>query len=173
MDDIDPDYEEDLKKEKKFRKYKIFGKLAGIIIMVGFIIWIYLTQPSHTIVYYIIAAVYMVYTTYKLLKEMAQYHALMDDLLIEDDHIVKYNDSIKREIMRIPIQKIKKVYYNVEGLPRTLYVVYKKDGNLLAENFYKTRIKGKKKFIDMMEKKGVLIEDEISFDALKEMIESS
>lgn len=171
MDDIDPDYEEDLKMEKKRRKYSMYGNIAGLIIIIGFIIWVYLSQPSHTIFYYIIAGAYIVYTTYKLMKEMAQYHALMDDLVIEDDHIVKYNDAIKREIMRIPIQKIKRVYYNVEGLPRTLYIVYKRDGSLMAENFYKTRIEEKKKFLKMMKKRGLLVKDEISLDSLKEMVE--
>jgi len=169
----DTDYEEDLKKEKKRRKFKMYGKLAGLIIMGALIIMVYLQKPDYYRIYYIVAGVYIVYISYKLIHEFDEYRSLMDDLVIEKGHILKYNSDVDREIMSIPIQKIKKVYYNIEELPRTLYIVYKKDKKTLAENFYKTRIEEKEKFLEMMDRKDLLVEDTISFKKLKEKVESS
>lgn len=173
MIDTDLNYEEDLKKEKKRRKYKIYGKLSGLVIMGVLIVMVYLTEPQYSLVYYILAVGYIVFITYKLLKDIDAYRSLMDDLLIEDDHIIKHNEDLNSEIMRIPIHKIKKVHYNIEELPRTLYIVYEEEGNLFAENFYKPRIEEKKRFIEMMEEKGLLVKDPTSFKTLKEEIESS
>lgn len=173
MTDTDLEYQEDLKKEKKRRKFKMYGKLSGLVIMAVLIVLVHLQKPDYYRIYYMVAGVYIVYIGYKLVHEFDEYRSLMDDLVIEKGHILKYNSDVDREIMSIPIQKIKKVYYNIEELPRTLYIVYKKDKKTLAENFYKPRIEDKEKFLQMMERKDLLVEDSISFKTLKEKIESS
>lgn len=173
MIDTDLDYEDDLRKEKKRRKFKMYGKLSGLVIMGVLLIMVYLQKPDYYLIYYVVAGVYIVYITYKLLKDFDEYRSLMDDLVIDEDHILKYNADVDREIMSIPIQKIKKVYYNIEELPRTLYIVYKKDKKTLAENFYKTRIEEKEKFLKMMSRKDLLVKDPTSFKKLKEKVESS
>ncbi len=171
----DPDYEEDLKKEKKRRKRKMYGKATGLIVMGIFLVVVtyYETRFPYLVIYYVAGVGYIFLLAYRLMKEIGEYRSLMDDLLIEDDHILKYNTSIAAEIERISIDDIKKVYYNIDELPRTLYIVYENDGDLMAENFYKTRIEDKDKFITMMENKNLLEKDPISFETLRGMIESS
>lgn len=174
MKDPDHNYKEDLKKEKKRRKRKMYGKVTGLIVMGIFlgVVTYYETRFYYLMFYYIAGFGYIFFLGYKLMKDIGSYRSLMDDLLIEGDYIVKYNARIGSEIMRIPIDKIEKVYYNIDELPRTLYVVYKEDGYKRAEHFYKTRIEEKEKFIDSMEDRGLLKRETISFDVLKEKIES-
>lgn len=174
MDDHDPDYEEDLKKEKKRRKRRIYGKVTGLVVMGIFImiVSIYEARFYHLLFYYIAGFGYIFFLGYRLMKEIGELRSLMDDMLLEDDDILKYNARVGSEIIRIPIDKVEKVYYNIEELPRTLYIVYNDDGNLRAENFYKTRIKQKEDFIDLMESRELLNREPISFDTLKEIIES-
>jgi len=171
----DPDYEEDLKKEKKRRKRKMYGRVAGIIVMGIFIavVTFYETRFYYLLVYYIGGFGYIFLLSYRLMKEIGKYRSLMDDMLIEGDHILKYNTSIATEIKRISINDVKRVYYNIDELPRTLYVVYKNEGDLMAENFYKTRIEDKDKFIKMMEDRNLLDREPISIETLQGMIESS
>ncbi len=174
MDDLDPEYEEDLRKEKKRRKRRIYGKIAGLVVMGIFILVVTLYEDRfyYLLFYYIAGFGYIFFLGYRLLKEIGQYRALMDDMLLEGDNILKYNAKIASEITKIDIDDIEKVYYNIEELPRTLYVVYKENGNLRAEHFYKTRMVNKENIIKTFEKRKILEREPISFETLQGMIES-
>ncbi len=170
----DPDYEDDLKKEKKRRKRKMYGKLTGIVVMSIFIlvVSIYEARFYYLLFYYIAGFGYIFFLGYRLMKEIGELRSLMDDMIIEGDYILKYNAKISSEITRIHIDDVEKVYYNIEELPRTLYVVHRENGDLKAEHFYKTRMKDKERFIDLVDSKNLLIEEPISFETLRDMIES-
>ncbi|MFO7792257.1 MAG: hypothetical protein R6W73_04640 [Candidatus Saliniplasma sp.] len=170
----DPDYEEDLKKEKELRRRKMYKKIIVMVLMGSFIgvVTLYESRFYYRLFYYIAGFGYIFFIGYRLMKDFGNYRSLMDDMLLEGNSIIKYNTRVGTEIMRIPINKVDTVYYNIKELPRTLYVVYTEDGYKRAEHFYKTRIKEKEKFIDLMEDREMLKKEPISFDTLKEMIES-
>ncbi len=170
----DPDYEEDLKKEKKRRKRQMYGKITGLIVMGIFIVVVSLYEDRfyHLMFYYIAGFGYIFFLGYKLMKDIGQFRSLMDDMLVEGDHILKYNSRIASEITRIHIDDVEKVYYNIEELPRTLYIIHKENGDLRAEHFYKTRIQDKERFMELVKNRDLFIEEPISFETLKGMIES-
>ena len=97
----------------------------------------------------------------------------MDDLLIDKGDIIKYNALQRSEKARISIDEIEKVYFNITDLPNTFYIVYKREGNTYAENFYKERIEHENKFYGLIEDKDLINEEPISFRELKEEIEQS
>lgn len=174
-DEIDDlDYQEDLEKEKRKRKTKIYRDILGIILMVIFavVVTFYEDRYYYRMFYYIASAVYVTLISYFLLKKISEYRGLTDDLLIKNGDIVKYNSHQDKEKLRVPIEQVKEVYVNIEDLPRTLYVVYTQDGETYAENFYKTRINNKDKFFEMIDERDLKKEDSISYDKLKDMIEN-
>lgn len=169
----DADYKEDLEKEKRKRKTKIYRDILGISLMLVFVVVVsfYEQRYYYRMFYYIASIVYVVVISYFLLKRISKYRGLTDDLMLKDGDIIKYNSHQDKEKRRIPLEQVKNVYINIEELPRTLYVVYSKNGDIYAENFYKTRIKNEDKFFKAIEKRDLKREDSISYDELKEMIE--
>lgn len=169
------DYEELLNKEKRRRKIKIYRDVIGILIIGGFSIYLYFFGHGLSyrmiVIYFSIA--YIIIVGILLFRKLAKYQSLMDDLLIDKGDIIKYNALQRSEKTRISVDEIEKIHFNITDLPNTFYIVYKREGNAYAENFYKERIEHESKFYDLIEGKGLIDEEPISFQELKEEIEQS
>ncbi|MFW6040922.1 MAG: hypothetical protein ACOC85_03715 [Thermoplasmatota archaeon] len=167
------EYDELLKKELKRRRIKMFKNLLSIILMGGFALYIYYFERGFEYRTIIIAFSigYIIIISILMVKRYLKYRSLTDDLLLNGKTIVKYNAYQQIEKARIPIESVEKVYWNIKELPNTFYVVFQKNGERFAVNFYKQRIEEKKKFLEIIKKKDLLYKKTISFDELKEDIE--
>ena len=173
MEEPEGGYEELLGKELRRRKIKILRSLIGILLISGFAIYIYFFEPdfSHRWLVVIAALGYISIVGYLLIRKVAVYRSLTDDLILDEGTILKYNEDQQMEKIRIPLESVEKVHFNIKDLPHTFYVVYIKDGNKRAENFYKERIKDEDEFIEVINENNLVDKDPITFEELKEDIE--
>ncbi len=167
------EYQDLLKKEMNRRRLVMLRYVIGIVVMIGLALWIifYGERNTSSNLLLIVAFGYMVYANYRLVKEAKTYLAYLEELHFDDGEIIKYNPGINKTKKWIPIEKVEKVYMNIEDKPNLLFVVYRESEDYRrAESFYKPRIKDEEEFMDVIKKRSLLDEEAITFEELKEKI---
>ncbi len=166
MDIPEPD---ELDRELKMRQAKVWGNMLGMAIMLVFLVVIifYPTEPWIKVALIALFAIYMVIIGSRLKDSLKQYYALNEELVIKGGHIKKVNSKMGVEIWEMPLDDIIGVFTNIEGMPNTLFVLFEKDGERGAENFYKHRIKDLDKFNMLLKKRGLLNESSVTLEELE------
>ncbi|MBS3816719.1 MAG: hypothetical protein KGY76_04055 [Candidatus Thermoplasmatota archaeon] len=167
------DYEEQVQKERRRRKVKMIRHGLGIALMAFFILFVYFTwsEGFTRLVLMVGGGIYLAYVLYSLYKDASAMFALTDELHFEDGEIVKYNPQVSKAKKWIPIENVKKVYFNISDKPNLIFVVYKKEGIELAESFYKQRIQEREEFIEELRERGLFEKESISFEELRDEVE--
>ncbi len=169
-------FQEKVKKERKRRKIRIFRHVAAILIMAAYLVYRFFFDWDTglaAVMLMAIAFLIIAYSAYSLYKDASAMSSLLDELHFEDGDIIKYNPNRKISKLRIPIENVEKVYFNIENKPNLLFVVYNSDIGKRAESFYKQRIRQRDKFIDMLKEKDLFRKDPILFKELKEEVEGA
>ncbi len=167
--------EETFKKETKKVRTKIMRDTVGFLIMIIFLIAVYIFRSRLSINFrllLILGGSYLGYVTYQLYKRYRRYFSLTDELRLDGKDLLKYNPVQGKIKRRVPVENIKKVYYDIDEHPNTLYVVYNKKGQKGAENFYKNNLAEKEHIMDFFKKNELLVTEPISLQELKDKIEA-
>ncbi len=169
---IDTSEPEHLDKEWKLRKIRVMRDALGISIVVLFIFLVFIFEVRLWVrtMLAILAALYAIYILYRLKNSLKQYYALTEDLVIKDGCIIKYSEKAGVELWKIPFDEVIKVYPNIKEMPNTLYILFRDEGDILGENFYKHRIKDKEKFVDILKKRNLIEEKSVSLEELKKLV---
>lgn len=169
------EYESNLKKELKKRKHHIYRDIISMVLMLGFIIYIYFQAllTNLVMVTLILVIIYIMYSIYRLRKKISTYHSYMDDLHFEDGFIIKYSSSRDKEVMRIPLESIKVIYTNIKEMQWTMYIVYRTDEGYRAESFYKPRIRDKEDFYRFAKKNKLLHSEFVEVEEIQEIVDES
>ncbi len=165
-------YEELLEKEKEKRKSRMKKYQFGIFvvaILFGIAFFINIDW-TYRIILMVIIGLHGSILIFLVIKNLSLYYSLTDELQIEGDKIAKYNPNQEKYKIWIDIDDIENVYMNIEERPNTFYIVYEVDGDRSAEGFYKERIPDKEKFFEIIEERGLVKEERISFPELKDIV---
>ncbi len=173
MKNIYDKYKENLSKELRKRKIVIYREIVTLVALTVFAAVIYIFEDGTLLVYLIIFGItlYMAIVLFGLRKKIDVYHSYMDNLHVEDGHIIKYSSSRDKEVLRIPFSRIIDVYTNIKQMRWTIFIVYKTKDGLAAESFYKTRIRDKKKFQKFVKENNLLNKDPIDIEELQDILE--
>ncbi len=166
------DFDESLSREKRSRQIKNFRDLLGIILMSGMAVffWFYEKDPIPRKPFLVITIIYIAGAGFFLGRRFVKYISLSDRLKFEDGDIIKFNPKYGGEKFRIPIESVEKVYQSIEEYPEIIYVVYRENGDKMAQKFIKSNIYDEEEFLESLKEKDLLIEESISYRDLKEEI---
>ncbi len=170
---IDTSKPDKLEKEFKLRKAKIIRDILGAAIVGVFIVITFLYEMQLWIrtILVLFGALYLIFIFSRMKKSIDQYYALTEDLIIEDGYIIKRSGKVGIELLKVPFDDVIKVYTNIKNMPNTIYVLFEKDGELSAENFYKYRVKDSKELENVLKKRNLISDEPVSLEELKKVVE--